>query len=81
MSDVTVLYRRYITDPGHHHWSDDSVSFTSVDEARAFIADLDQQIADGDTNIRAGRIVTTSKLHDGPSRTRGYRSSADPFAH
>ena len=58
MSNYLVQYRYYAYDDGHHHWTDDYQSFATESDAQQFIADLDRRIADGDTDVRPGRIVT-----------------------
>ena len=73
MTDFTVCYRYYAYDDGHHHWTDDYVSFDTESAAIQFIADLDQRIADGDTDVRPGRIVT-----DMPTSRRRTRSTVEP---
>ena len=58
-----VEYRYYAFDDGHHHWTDDYESFSTESDAQAFIAELDKRIANGDTNVRSGRIVSESELY------------------
>ena len=59
MSDnFIVQYRYYAYDDGHHHWTDDYESFATESAAHDFIAELDTRIANGDTDVRPGRIIT-----------------------
>lgn len=53
-----VQYRYYAYDDGHHHWTDDYESFSTESAAHDFIAELDTRIANGDTDVRPGRIIT-----------------------
>ena len=57
-----VEYRYYAFDDGHHHWTDDYESFATESDALTFIAELDERIANGDHNVRSGRIVSESDL-------------------
>ena len=75
MTIYNVAYRYYATDDTHHHWCDDIQQFDTESAALDFIAELDSRIADGDTYVSAGRLVSTNR----PSRTSGYRSDNDPF--
>ena len=75
MSNYLVQYRYYAYDDGHHHWTDDYESFATESDAQQFIADLDRRIADGDIDIRPGRIVTD----DPPSYGRRRRTDAPTF--
>ena len=72
MTDFTVCYRYYAYDDGHHHWTDDYVSFDTESAAIQFIADLDQRIADGDHDVRPGRLIDPDDLR--PGRRRGSRT-------
>jgi hypothetical protein len=58
-----VQYRYYAYDDGHHHWTDDYVSFPTESAAHDFIAELDTRIADGDTDVRPGQIVSEEDLY------------------
>ena len=71
---ILVQYRYYAFDDGHHHWTDDYESFATVTDAEQFIAELDRRIADGDTNVRPGRIVD-----DVPSYGRRRTRTAGPL--
>ena len=70
-NDYTVEYRYYAYDDGHHHWTDDYESFSSESDALAFIAELDTRIANGDYDVKPGRIVNldTERAY-GRRRTR-----------
>lgn len=71
MSDnFIVQYRYYAYDDGHHHWTDDYESFATESAARDFIAELDTRIANGDTDVRPGRIVSEDELTSYGRRTR-----------
>lgn len=77
MSDsFTVQFRYYAYDDGHHHWTDDFASFDTESAALDFIAELDTRIANGDSDVRPGRIVSPDDL---PSyRSRRSRSTVEP---
>ena len=67
-----VQYRYYAYDDGHHHWTDDYASFSTESAAHDFIAELDTRIANGDTDVRPGRIVTDDDLPSYGRRTRRF---------
>lgn len=71
-NDYIVEYRYYAYDDGHYHWTDDYESFDSESAAHAFIAELDTRIANGDNDVRPGRIVNPDDLR--PGRRRGYHT-------
>ena len=58
-----VQYRYYAYDDGHHHWTDDYASFATESAAHDFIAELDTRIANGDTDVRPGQIVSEDDLY------------------
>ena len=69
-NSIIVEYRYYAYDNGHQHWTDDYASFDSVDDAQQFIADIDRRIANGDTDVRPGRIVDSAEISTSTRRGR-----------
>ena len=70
MSNITVQYRYYAYDDGHHHWTDDYASFSTMEEAQSFMAELEQRIANGDHDVKPGVIVDERDLQSYGRRTR-----------
>ena len=76
MDNFVVEYRYYAYDDGHHHWTDDFESFPTEDAANDFIAELDRRIANGDNDVRPGRILSNEDL---PSYSRPRTRTELPF--
>ena len=66
--NFVVVYRYYATDDGHCHWTDSSESFASLDDAQQFIDVIDARIANGDSDVRPGRIVDSDDIPPLPVR-------------